>query len=87
MSKTTGLDSCDWCGSQTSSIQTNGTVWLCPSCCPSADEESVPEDAPTSWHHMSDEERADWNDGMTMEEIIDKYSWHVPPEPPAELIH
>lgn len=36
---------------------------------------------------MSDEERADWNNGMTIEEIIDKYGWHVPPEPPAELIH
>ena len=87
MPRKMGLDTCDWCGSQTNSIQTNGSVWLCPSCCPSLDEAEVPENAPPSWHHMSDAEKQDWKNGLSMEEIMEKHSWHVPPEPPAELVH
>ena len=81
------LDTCDWCGTGTNRIQTNTSVWLCPRCCPSVDADDVPENAPPSWHHMNEEERKDWKNGMSMEDIMDKHSWHIPPEPPDELIH
>jgi hypothetical protein len=87
MSNKKGLDACDWCDSESNSIQTNGSIWLCPSCCPSVDEGVVPEDAPASWYHMSNDEREDWKDGMSMEDIVEKYSWYIPPSPPADLVH
>lgn len=73
-------DTCDWCGAGTNSLQINGDVGLCPSCCPDVAESNVPEGAPTSWHLMSPEERADWNDGMSVEKIMEKYNWAEPPE-------
>lgn len=80
-----GTDTCDWCSRQCNNIQTNGSTFLCPSCCPSIeDSEDVPENAPPSWHHMDDDERQDWLDGLNMEEIIEKYKWNVPPERPVE---
>jgi hypothetical protein len=83
-----GLDTCEWCGERANNIQTNGGTWLCPSCCPSIEnKDRVPENAPPRWHHMSSEERKDWRSGMSMKEIMHKYSWKNPPEPPSEIIH
>lgn len=78
MGKTYRLDTCQWCGSGTSSIQINsGTdVGLCPECCPDIDHVSeVPDNAPPSWFHMDDDEREDWMNGMSMEEIMEEYNW------------
>lgn len=73
------LDTCGWCGTGTNRIQKSGDTYLCPACCPDTDEDEVPEDAPTSWHHMSQDEREDWKSGMSIEEIMEKYEWHSPP--------
>ena len=83
MGRSYGLDTCNWCGTGTDRIQTNGNVWLCPRCCPSiSNVDDVPENAPPSWYHMSEQERQDWKEGMSMEQIMEKHDWHVPPEPP-----
>lgn len=73
-------DTCDWCGCGTNSIQSRGRTYLCPSCCPDVDPDEIPENAPSSWNHMSEEEKEDWRKGMTMEEIMEKHNWHVLPE-------
>lgn len=81
-------DTCDWCGQQTNSLQiTAGGPGLCPSCCPDVAESDVPDNAPSTWHHMSLQERADWLDGMSIEEIMEKYNWHIPPEQPKLQKH
>lgn len=80
---TDSCDWCDWCGQPTNAIQIKaGTpnVGLCPSCCPDVDADEVPDNAPSSWFHMSDEERQDWQDGLSLEEIMEKYEWMVPPD-------
>lgn len=76
-------DNCDWCGRETNSLQTQaGGIGLCPSCCPDVAESDVPDDAPSSWHHMSHEERVDWLNGMSIEEIMEEYDWLTPPDRP-----
>lgn len=75
-------DTCGWCGKGVNNVQSRGDTYLCPTCCPSIDNpEEVPEYAPTSWHNMSEDERLDWRNGMSMEDIMDKYEWYKPPNP------
>lgn len=70
-------DTCDWCGCGTNSLQIRAStdVGLCPECCTDVDADEVPDDAPPSWYHMSEEEREDWRNGMGLEEIMDKHDW------------
>ena len=74
-------DTCDWCGTGTSSLQirTGQSFGLCPSCCPDVEEEEVPENAPPCWYHMNEEERNDWHQGLDIEEIMERHNWGVPP--------
>lgn len=82
-------DSCDWCGRETNKLQMQPgeNFGLCPDCCPDLDLSDImfgiedPDDPlPSSWYHMSREERQAWNDGMSMEEIIEEFNWHEHPE-------
>lgn len=65
-------DTCDWCGQGTNKIQSNSNIGLCPKCCPDLHHAELPSDekhVPSSWHFMSEEERQDWLDGLSIEEI------------------
>lgn len=69
-------DSCDWCGKMTDNIQKSMVgALLCPSCCPSIDEDDIPDDIPPEWHFMNEHERKAWLNGMSTEEIAEKFDW------------
>lgn len=69
-------DTCDWCGKGTNKIQIKPSrdFGLCPSCCPSLDEDELPDTdyLPYQWHFLSDEERSRWFAGEDVEDIIEE---------------
>lgn len=71
-------DTCDWCGKQTTKLQMKpgAKFGLCPEHCPDIDDpSSVPENAPTIWYNMDEDERSDWKNGLSLDKIMDKYNW------------
>lgn len=79
---TTYRDTCDWCGSGTNKLQTTGDTGLCVACCPDMTDDDVPDDVdqlPSSWHHMSEDERAYWLETRDIEAVIEAFDWATPP--------
>lgn len=71
-------DTCDWCGKPTNKIQirSGSGVGLCPEHCPDINEpDNVPDYAPAVWYNMNEDERSDWRNGLSIEDIMEKHEW------------